>query len=554
MSTIRDHSTSTPVFVSHSSKDSERPLIIGGGIGGLTAALRLAIKGLRPIVLERADTVGGKAHQIDLSQCLANRVTSNDPINMSIDGGPTVMTMIHIFEELFSDAGANLYERLDITPAEVLARHFGRDGSQLDLFTDFDASYQAIKDFAGSSEANGFTLYHRYADQIYQSVSDIFIYSEKPSPLKMVSKMGLSILPRMLKADVHRKMWRSLSQYFKDDRLRQLFGRYATYAGNNPFMTPGTFNLIAAVEQNGVWRVRGGILALANALQDLIIRHGGEVRTSVDVSNIYSDHGRITGVWIKGEGLLKSSQVIFNGDVQALSSGLLGESVQTAVKAYPKRERSLSALTLCAMADMRKAPLIHHNVWFSDNYREEFESIESGRLPSDPTVYICAQDRGDQIKRDPQPPLDIHNKSDEAPMSKHSVSDSVSSHYERLFALVNAPARSDYSPLKPEEILTCQVTVNRILKQLEVTPSPIIQQWTTPTNWAERFPASGGAIYGRATRRWDSNLKRMGAKTKLKGLYLTGGSVHPGAGVPMAAISGNIAAAQLINDCALIEN
>ena len=506
---------------------SGRPVVIGAGIGGLTAALRLAIDGRRPVVLERADQVGGKAHQVRLD---APDGSPREPV--FIDGGPTVMTMLNVFESLFADAGCTLQDRITIEPAQVLARHFWPDGSLLDLPADLDEAVESIRTFAGDAEADGFMRYHRYAARIYESVQDIFIFAPKPSPLAMM-KLAPTVLPRLIRADLRRTMWTALKSHFKDERLRQLFGRYATYTGNNPFMTPATFNLVAAVEQRGVWRVRGGIKALADALRDLIIERGGEVITGVEVAELESERGHVARVRLANGDVIKTDAVIFNGDVQALSAGLLGASPRRALPAYPKRERSLSALTLCAFAEMRDAPLLHHNVWFSADYRAEFEALERGVLPPDPTIYICAQDRGD------------------TPVAAHTPSTSGAAP-ERLFALVNAAARADLSPLSPEELSPCQTTVIEALRTLKVKTPLARAHWTTPSAWASRFPATGGAIYGRATRHWYSNLSRRGAETPLKGLYLAGGSVHPGAGVPMVALSGEIAARQLIRDHSLI--
>ena len=438
-----------------------------------------------------------------------------------------------MFENLFAAAGANLYERLNISPVDILARHFWPDGSQLDLFADLDKSIEAITQFAGTKEAEAFINFHQYAEDIYNSVSDVFIHAPKPSPLKMIRQMGLSIVPKLIKADIHHAMWTSISRYFKDERLRQLFGRYATYTGNNPFITPATFNLIASVEQNGVWHVEGGISALAEALKQLLVDLGGEVRTRCEVVKIISNQHGIEGVKLSSGETILTEQVIFNGDIQALTNGTLISDKIPITKPYPKSERSLSAMTLCTVAHMSSAPLIHHNVWFSRDYQQEFNEIESGHLPIDPTIYLCAQDRFDHFQTPPHL-LDV-------------------SPPERLFVLVNAPARADYSPLDSEEIAQCQATIHQVLQTLNVNTSNMPHHWMTPREWHHKFPYSGGAIYGQANKRWDSSLKRMGTRTVIKGLYLVGGSVHPGAGVPMTAISGRIAAKQLIKDYALID-
>lgn len=514
-------------MIYNQSSREANPIIIGAGIGGLAAALRLAVAGVKPIVLERSETVGGKAHQVSV----IGPDDQGSERSYMVSSGPTVMTMIPVFEELFQLAGAKLSERLKLTRAETLARHFWADGSMFDLPANWEEAVEAVRAFAGDQEADGFVRYHRYTETIYESVKDIFIYAPKPTPLEMIRRLGVSMLPRLIRADIHRVMWSSLQRYFKDDRLKQLFGRYATYAGNNPFMTPATFNLIASVEQRGVWRVEGGISALAEAMRELIVQLGGEVIVGAEVSEIQMSSGQVSGVRLTDGRAFSSEIVIFNGDTQAITGGHLGDSVKNAVPAYHPNERSLSALTCCAVINATEAPLLHHNVWFSDDYHREFKELEEGRLPSDPTIYLCAQDRADDA----------------------DVSSAHSLRHERIFSLINAPAKADVSPLSSEEITQCQTTVTQRLKTYGLSLSPSASAWMSPQEWSHRCPHSGGAIYGMASRRWNSTLKRAGAKSRVRGLYLAGGSTHPGAGVPMAAISGKIAANQVINDYTLTD-
>lgn len=166
-------------------------------------------------------------------------------------------------------------------------------------------------------------------------------------------------------------------------------------------------------------------------------------------------------------------------------------------------------------------PLARHNVFFSDDYPAEFASLKGGRYPSDPTIYLCAQDR-------PQPECALTNNS------------------ERVFMLMNAPART--SPATAPAALE-SVTMRRLARAgITVTPEPETLVRTTPEDFAARFPGSGGALYGMATHGWRAAFARRGANTGVRGFYLAGGGVHPGAGVPMAALSGRYAAAQALSD------
>ena len=495
-----------------------RPIVIGAGIAGLSVALRLAVKGLKPIVFEKEAEVGGKAHQVHIH---------HESDDYFINGGPTVLTMLSVFEELYQIAGTNIHEHLSIHPMRALARHFWSDQSTLDLYTDLDQSFKAIKQFAGANEAKNFLRFHEYTQKIYDSVEDIFIHSPKPSVKDFASYLKPSILPKLYRADIHRSMWSAIDQYFDDPRLKQLFGRYATYTGNNPFMTPATFNLISAVEQSGVWVVDGGISKLAKSLEELILIHGGQVHKNSGIDKIIIHDKQVQGVRLSDGIQLNSSQVVFNGDCQALFRGQLvsGDLSKTPVVTYPKSERSLSALTACGIVKKNQAKLLYHNVYFSDNYEAEFSEIESGKYPTDPTIYFCAQDRREDLKA----------KDSELP-------------YERIFALVNAPARGDELSFDEVGASFCQKRIETIMNSLQLA-SFTASKWTRPNDWNLRFPYSGGAIYGQGVKKWNGNLKRMGAKSRVKGLYLVGGTVHPGAGVPMAALSGKWATEAMMKDC-----
>ncbi len=487
-----------------------RAVVVGAGMGGLAGAIELAAAGWEVDLFEASGAVGGKMRQVSSGASL-------------IDAGPTVLTLRRVFDELFARAGASLDAHVTLEPMHVLARHQWDDGSRLDLFADPAESRRAIADFAGAAEAEGFGRFLDHARTIWETVEGPFVRSQRPTPLGIVATHGLSALPMLLKVDSRRTVWKALESFFRDPRLVQLFGRYATYTGCSPFMAPATLNLVAWVETLGVWRVRGGMHALAAALGKLLVSLGGRIHLSTPVAEVRVAGGRVAGVELPGGEVVPADAVLFAGDVSALGTGLLGQDGRGAVDAVPPHNRSLSAVTWCVEAETRGFPLVHHNVFFGAGSRGEFGAIfGERRLPPAPTVYVCAQDRDDRAE---------------------------ASGPERLLVLVNAPATADVSPAGDEELERCQEETFARLRQggLEVRPTGAPVR-TSPAQFHRLFPASGGALYGAATHSWRATLQRPSARTRLPGLYLAGGTAHPGAGVPMAATSGRLAAEAICAD------
>ncbi|MCJ2133848.1 phytoene desaturase family protein [Methylobacterium sp. J-026] len=491
----------------------ERVVVIGAGIGGLAAALRLAQAGLDVTVLERAARPGGKMRSVPVG-------------DRAVEAGPTVFTMRWVFEELFAECGAHLEDRVVLTRADLLARHAWSRTERLDLFADIEASAASVDAFAGPREAEGYRRFCARSAEVYRTLEGPFIRDGRTSPAGLAQRVGLSGLGDLWRIQPFATLWSALGSFFRDPRLLQLFGRYATYCGASPFSAPATLMLVAHVEQAGVWTVAGGLSALARAVADLAAARGAAFRYGAHVERIVVERGRVAGIVLAGGERIATDRIVCNADCAALGAGLLGPDAAAAGARLAPAERSLSAVTLCTTAVPTGFPLAHHSVFFSRDYRAEFDAIlRDRRLPDDPTVYICAQDR--------------------------TESGTVSAGPERLLLLVNAPADGRDRPLTPPEIETCTRTLYRRLEacglSLDAASAPAV---TTPAAFEALFPGTGGALYGRAAQGWAATFKRAGARTAVPGLYLAGGSVHPGPGVPMAAQSGRLAAAAILDDLA----
>jgi 1-hydroxycarotenoid 3,4-desaturase len=491
---------------------TDRVGVIGAGIGGLAAALDLAGRGLQVSLFERSAAPGGKLRAAMFG-------------DVAVDAGPTVFTLRDVFEALFADAGADLSDHVTLSPLNILARHAWSDDCSLDLSADILRSAANIGEFAGAAESRRFLAFCERAKQIFQTLDRTFMRAQRPSPFGLVTASGASGLPHLMRIAPFTTMWQELAKYFHDERLRQLFGRYATYCGSSPFHAPATLMLIAHAEQGGVWSVEGGMVRLAQAIAALAERKGVRIHYNSGVRNITMAHGRVSGLTLETDDWHPADAIVFNGDVAAIADGHLGNEVARAVPQVDRRHRSLSAVTWTGYAQARGFPLTRHNVFFSREYRAEFDDIfVHRRVPAEPTVYVCAQDRDDGGLSNTGP--------------------------ERLLILINAPPDGDRA--SNLEIESCR---DRTFLQLErcgltVSTAPTEMRVTTPQDFDWDYPATGGALYGQASHGWMASFRRPGARSRIPNLYLAGGSVHPGPGVPMAAISGRLAAQALMQDIA----
>ncbi len=496
--------------VKQDSAQADRVVVVGAGIGGLCSAIALAGAGFDVTVLEREGYPGGKMRAVEAG-------------GMPVDSGPTVFTMKWVFDALFARAGLSFDRAVTLSKADILARHGWRDGSALDLFAGVEDTVAAIDAFAGAENADGYRRFARDSGQIFATLKDTYIAATRPNLPTLVGRVGPLNMDKLFGLRPFTTLWKALGGYFPDPRLRQLFGRYATYCGSSPFQAPATLMLVAHVEQDGVWLVKGGMHALARALATAAESLGARIRYGCGIARIEAGSRGVSGVVLEDGERIAAGRVVFNGDASALyrltNSG-------KAPKPVPPAARSLSALTWSMRATTAGFPLSRHTVFFSDAYRAEFDAIFRGRtLPEQPTVYLCAQDRDDAGTLAPE-----------------------GADGERLLCLINAPADGDRRRFSKSEIDEWLGKTCDHLARCGLTLEPHAARATEPADFETLFPGSGGALYGRASHGWTASFQRQGARTGIPGLYMAGGSVHPGPGVPMAALSGRLAAETLVAD------
>ena len=478
--------------------------IIGAGIGGMSAALRLAHAGVAVTVFERHATPGGKMRIVP-------------SVAGPIDAGPTVLTMKPVFDALFSDASLTLADHVTMVPQDTLARHFWPDGTTLDLMQDHAASAQNIRTAFGAKSAQEFTSFAARATKLFDAFDPSMMQSAAPSraALARVVAANPTLIPAM---DPLRSLQQSLRRQFSDPRLAQLFARYATYVGGLPNASPALFSLIWHAEAQGVWHVKGGMHQLARAIEKCASALGATFHYNSHVTRIETQSGAACAVHTTDTRHAVDA-VLFNGDPRALTTGLLGPVAENTVPKTAVDPRSLSASVMSFAAIPHGPDLSAHNVFFATDPRREYAPLAKGQPQTDPTLYVCAQDR---------------------------FSGTTPTGPERFEVILNSPPATTVKARH-----TCQTLILDRLSHHGLTFSPTPQDVTQPQDFAQMFPASNGSLYGRSPHGMMAAFKRPTARTALRGLYLAGGGAHPGAGVPMAALSAHHAVAAILKDLPL---
>lgn len=488
-----------------SKKAGRRAVVIGGGLGGLATAVRLAARGWRVEVCEQGPRFGGKMNRRERE-------------GFRFDTGPSLITMPWVFEDLFAAAGARLSDHVRLTQVTPLADYVYADGARLTYTTSLPGWLAAVRDVE-PRDVEGFLDFMRLGARIYALSRETFLRRPPLAPPDLRSLRALGRLPL-------RRAWgnyhRTVAAHFRSPRLRQLFDRYPTYVGSSPYSSPATLAVIPYIEYaHGGWHVEGGLYRVVESLVGIAQSLGVTLRADARVVGIESGARRVRAVRLADGTRLEADVVVMNGDASATAALLEGGDGgrADAPRGLAPSERSLSGFVMLLGLRRRLPRLAHHTVYFSSDYAKEFAQLfGERRFPDDPTVYVSAPSRNDPSLAPPGG--------------------------ETLFVMANAPA--DAGAWGERETAEAR---SRVFERLSKGGFPdvasdvaVCDVWT-PERLAREYLSPGGAIYGAHSHGWRSAfLRPPNRHAGVGGLYQVGGGSHPGGGTPTVLLSARITA------------
>ena len=490
-----------------------RIVVIGAGMGGMAAAARLRVKGHEVTVVEAADTHGGKLGTYRRD-------------GFAFDTGPSLFTIPAVYRDLFAKTGAPLEDCVDLVALEPGFRYRFADGTRLDM-----PGVGAGRGAAAMGEALG----GRAAEDwraLLQRGGRMWATTRRPfleSPL--TGMRDLLPLARDLSAVRTVAPWQTLRRLgratLSDGRARQVLDRYATYSGSDPRRAPAVLATIPYVEATfGAWHIAGGLRSLGDALRTRLDERGVQVRLATPATRILTSAGRVTGVQVAGDEVLPADVVVANADASAVYGTLLGDGAPAGpVRRLGRATPSLSGFVLLLAVSGRTPGLAHNNVWFPPEYDPEFDAIfaRAPRPVDDPAIYACVPD--DPAMR----PVDG----------------------EAWFVLVNAPRHSpggrERGTIDWDAPGLADRYADRVLQRLAERGTDLSGRvrWRalrTPADLQRATGAPGGAIYGTSSNGARAAFLRPQNASSVRGLFLVGGSAHPGGGLPLVGMSAEIVA------------
>jgi phytoene desaturase len=481
--------------------DLKKAIVIGSGIGGIATSIRLAIKGYDCQIYESQDGPGGKLSEFSGK-------------GYRFDFGPSLFTLPSLVDELFELAGKKSSEHFKYIRLTESCRYFYEDGTKLTAFADHEKLGQEIQTKLGV-EPSILQKHLAHSKMIYDITKPVFLEKSLHKFSSYLNFDTLKALVNGYKFDLMKTMHQANEQQLREPRLVQLFDRYATYNGSNPYKAPGILNLIPALEHvDGAYFPAGGMFAITKALVGLAEELGVRFHYNTPVDEILHQNGIVTGVRLKQE-VASADLVVSNMDTYLTYRKLLPDF--EAPEKILRQERSSSALVFYWGIKKEFSALGLHNIFFSRYYKNEFEHIfEKKDLVDDPTIYINIT-------------------------SKMHPSDAPPGH-ENWFTMVNAPSVSNQNW---NEIIerTRRNVITKLSRHLDTDIEKLIDYEfiTDPLLIESKTKSHLGALYGTSSNnKMAAFLRHPNFNRKLKNLYFCGGSVHPGGGIPLCLLSAKI--------------
>lgn len=492
---------------------SKKAIIIGAGVGGMAAAIRLKLLGYNVHVFEKNNYPGGK-------------LTHFETNGFRFDAGPSLFTSPQLIEELFTLAKEPIAPYFTYEKLKVACNYFYEDGVNIKAYTNKVAFALELEEKTGEPKENLYR-YLNSALAAYNNIANIFL------------RYSLHTIQTLFKAPIFQAitnlktayLFKSLNAYnessFKSPKLVQLFNRFATYNGSNPYKAPAMLSLIAHLEHNeGAFYPKGGMISITNALYHLALKLGVEFSFGKSVQSILTNNNSnadtVTGVMVENE-KHDAAIVVSNMDVYFTYRNLLNDFTKAAV--VKKQERSSSALIFYWGMNKTFPILDLHNIFFSENYKAEFDAIFNTGLPfEDPTVYI-------NITNKLEPGM-------HAPIGK-----------ENWFVMINVPANNGQNWNELEDFYR-RAIINKLNKILgeDIESSIEVSEVLTPVTIESRTASHMGSLYGTSSNnKMAAFMRHPNYSKSINGLYFVGGSVHPGGGIPLC-LSGAAIVSNLIKD------
>tara|TARA_B100001939_G_scaffold110158_1_gene95148 strand:+ start:27 stop:1514 length:1488 start_codon:yes stop_codon:yes gene_type:complete len=492
-------------------KNSASVAVIGSGIAGLSAAIRLSLQGRKVVVFEKNTYTGGK-------------ITAFEKQGFRFDMGPSLFTMPQLVEELFELAGKTPKDYFQYHTHDEVCRYFWLDGKCLTLYPSVDRNVEAITTVFGKESGRRVRKYFDDARKKFELTAPFFLESSLHKAKTFLSPRVLKVVSEIPRLGLFSTLDYQNKRYFKEPKLVQLFNRYATYNGSSPYQTPGIMQMISHLEHGmGTHFPVGGMHAISQSLTKLAQELGVQFELSSMVEHILVEENKVQGVMVNGTERM-FDLVVCNSDIKHAYHELLPKQVRRPKKTLAQ-EPSSSALIFYWGIGQTFPEMDLHNIIFSEDYKEEFDRIcSNGPFWEDPTIYIHISNR-----------LEV----DDAPKGKDS-----------WFVMVNVP----YDQGQDWEDIVRKVRrklIERISSALGKDIASLIEteEILTPTQIQQRTSSVGGALYGTSSNeRMAAFLRHSNKSSSVKGLYFCGGSAHPGGGVPLCILSGKIAAEWIKED------